>query len=373
MTRLDIYLFRQVAVSFAFFCLVLAGLIWLTQAVRLIDVVLSSGQSLWRLLEFSLYVLPRVLALVVPVSGFAAAIFAINKLYGESELVVMMTSGQSPFALARPLLAFGVILAVVTLFITNFLAPNGERALVENRAQIQSEIANSLIREGRFLHPAQGLTIFIRDTDDQGRMEGLFLHDERDPRQPVTYTAAEAVFLRDGQMARLVMTNGVALTYSAENRLLARVQFDSFTYDLSTLLEPGTARRLKASALPTRDLFFPSERMMTVDRYELADLRANAHERMVLGVDALLLPLVALAVMLTGGYQRRGFGRRIVVAILAGTALVVGGVLGKSQITRSAEAWPVIYLPGLLAVLAILFLLWRATQPARRKRAAAPA
>jgi len=161
MTLLDRYLLRQMVVAFAFFCLILAGVIWLTQAVRLIDTVLSAGQSLWRLIEFSTLVLPRVLSMVVPLSGFAAALYAINKLYSESELVVMMTAGLGPFAIARPVAMFAVALSLLTLVITNFLAPAGQLQLDQNRQQIRTELANALIREGRFLHPAKGLTRYL--------------------------------------------------------------------------------------------------------------------------------------------------------------------------------------------------------------------
>ena len=254
-------------VAFLFFCLILAGVIWLTQAVRLIDTVLSAGQSLWRLIEFSALVLPRVLAMVVPLSGFAAAIYAINKLYSESELVVMMTAGLGPFAVARPVMIFAGVIALVTLLITNFLAPLGELRLEQSRQQIRTELANALIREGRFLHPTKGLTIFLHRANEHGQMAGLFLHDERDPTQPVTYTAERALLLRDGPLARLIMSKGVALTYSQDDRLLARVQFDEFTYDLSELVQPTTAGPNKSSNMPTLSLLAPTPEVEALPRF----------------------------------------------------------------------------------------------------------
>ncbi|MEO1314945.1 MAG: LptF/LptG family permease, partial [Pseudomonadota bacterium] len=133
MPHLDRYILSQTLNAFLLFCLILAGVIWLTQAVRLIDIVLSSGQSLFLLVEFSLLVLPRVLSMVVPLAGFAAVIYTINKLYSEAELVVMMMSGQSPYAIARPILWFSIGLSLLTLAITNFLAPMGELRLFSSR------------------------------------------------------------------------------------------------------------------------------------------------------------------------------------------------------------------------------------------------
>ena len=357
MRLLDRYILWQMTVAFLFFCLILAGLIWLTQAVRLIDTVLNSGQSLWRLIEFSLLVLPRVLTLVVPISAFAATIFVLNKLYTEAELIVMMMSGQGPFALARPVLLFGAAICAVTLVLTHFVAPIGERNLIENRAEIRSEIANSLIREGRFLHPIDGLTLFIEDTSTDGQMIGMFLQDDRSPDRPVTYTAEEAVFLRDGDVAQLVMRRGIALTYNAQRALLGRVQFDSFSFDLSALVAPGKSRPIRADSLPTPVLLDPGEKIRARASYNAGDFVATAHERFVLAFNALVLPALALGVMLTGGYQRRGFGQRIMLTVVVGILVIVFGVLAKSLVLGNPAIWPISYVPVLIGALATLVLL----------------
>ncbi|NNU80805.1 LptF/LptG family permease [Halovulum dunhuangense] len=371
MRELDRYMLKQALIAFGFFCFILTGVIWLTQAVRLIDTVLSAGESLWRLIEFSGLVLPRVLGMVVPLSGFAAVLFVINKLYTESELVVMMMSGQSPLALARPVLAFALLISTATLLITNILAPAGELRLEVNRQEIQAELANSLIREGTFVHPTEGLSLFIRDAGDGGQMAGLFLHDDRDPNRPVTYTAERAALLRDGDIARLVMSDGVALSYSAENRLLARVRFDEFTYDLSALVRPVATEPTRPSSLSTIQLLYPDERVRGLARYDPGEFTADAHERIVLGVHGALLPLLSLGVMLTGGYQRRGFGKRIMAAVGAGVAVIVAGLGVKTVVIGTPAAWPVSYLPAVLGTALTLFLLWRAGRPRRRPAAVA--
>ena len=360
---------RQMTTAFLLFCLILAGVIWLTQAVRLIDTVLASGQSLWLLVEFSVLVLPRVLSMVVPLAGFAAVIYTINKLYSEAELVVMMMAGQSPFALARPVLWFALAMGAITLLTTNFAAPYGQLRLENARNEIRSELANALIREGRFIHPTEGLTVFIREASDTGQMAGLFLHDERDPEQPVTYTAERALLLRDGPVARLIMSRGVALTYSADDRLLARVQFDEFTYDLSDLVSTVSTEPAKSSTLPTWKLIAPDAAVEALERFRRGAFLAAGHERIVFGMHAVMLPLLALGVMLTGGYQRRGFTIRIVAAVVAGVLLVVAGLSVKSLVIGDPALWPVSYLPTGIAVLSTLLLLGRATS-ARRSRAA---
>ncbi|MEM9641721.1 MAG: LptF/LptG family permease, partial [Pseudomonadota bacterium] len=252
-------------------------------------------------------------------------------------------------------------LSFVTLGITNFLAPMGELRLENNRNEIRSELANALIREGRFLHPTDGLTVFIREASETGNMAGLFLHDERDPARPVTYTAERALLLRDGPIARLIMSRGVALTFSAGNDLLARVQFDEFTYDLSDLVSTVDTEPAKASTLMTWQLISPDASVEALARFKRGAFMATGHERIVFGVHALLMPLLALGVMLTGGYQRRGFSKRIIAAVLSGVTLVVAGLVVKGAVISNPGLWPVSYLPDVIAAGLIVFLLNRAT------------
>lgn len=366
MRRLDGYVLKHLLVAFAFFTVILTGVIWLGQSVPLIDTVISSGQSLMIFLMFSLYVLPFVLMIVLPLAAFAGAIYGINKLYGDAELVVMMAAGQSPLRLAVPVVAYGAVCMVLTLLVTVWFVPIGEKSLSEGRAAIQSELAGALIKEGQFLHPDKGLTLFLREASETGRMEGLFLHDERDPSNPTTYSAATARLLRDGDQARLVMSNGMALSYSEERRLLARVQFEEFTYDLSALLADGPMIRVRPESYALKDLLRPTPEMLASTRYDRADYLAVGHEKIVLSINAFLMPLIALAVMLTGNYQRRGFSKRMTVAVVLGVALAAAGVAMKSVVISNAANWPLFYLAPLIAAIVSTFLLHRATQPVRR-------
>jgi lipopolysaccharide export system permease protein len=113
--RLDRYFLTRLLGPFGFFALVLTGIIWLTQALGLIDRVIAYNQSALVFLEFSSLILPRVLNIVLPMAAFSAALFAVHRLYTESELIVAMAAGQSKLALLRPFAAFGMIVMVLML------------------------------------------------------------------------------------------------------------------------------------------------------------------------------------------------------------------------------------------------------------------
>ncbi|MBA3324175.1 MAG: LPS export ABC transporter permease LptF [Rhodobacteraceae bacterium] len=371
MTRLDRYILRQLIVAFGFFALVFTGVVWLTQAVRLIDTVVASGQGAAILLEFSALVLPQVLVIVLPLSGMGAALYTLNKLYSESELVVMMTAGLGPAALLRPVATFGALVAAGMAVVVMVLVPRGGAALAERTREIRSDLAGALIVERQFLHPVEGLTLFISDTGRSGEMSGVFVHDQRDPAQPVTYSAESALLLREGDEARLVMRDGVALGLSEGGTQLNAVDYEQFVFDLSELVETGEARTPRPSEYPVRRLLNPTPEMLEGGDFQRGHYVAEGHYKLTLPLLALLYPAIALVTLLAGGYRRSGFGRRVIVAVAVAVLMQSIAIVTRARVQDDAGLWPAMYLPILLGLVYIGALLIRLSRPSRPRRLAA--
>jgi len=123
MTRLDRYILRLLAGPFLFFVLVFTGVIWLSQSLRVIDTVVNNGQSADVFLEFTVLLLPMVLTVVLPVAALAATLYAVNRLFSDSEIVVMFAAGLSGRGLVRPILVFAGVVMVALFAVTLYLLP----------------------------------------------------------------------------------------------------------------------------------------------------------------------------------------------------------------------------------------------------------
>ena len=361
MTRLDRYILRQLVAALGFFLLIFTGVIWLTQAVRLIDTVVASGQSARVFLEFSGLVLPQVLVIVLPLAGIGAALHALNRLYTDSELVVMMGAGFGPLGMLRPVATFGGLLALAMLVVLTVLVPRTGAILAERTRAIRSDLANALILERQFLHPVTGLTLFISEADGSGEMRGMFLNDQRDPERPVTYSAEYALLLREGMEARLVMREGVALAGGTEGELTA-VRFDEFVFDLSDLLREDGERVPRPSEYPVWQLLNPTPEMLA-GGYSLGDFVSEGHYKLTMPLLALVYPMIALVTLLAGGYRRSGFGRRVVVAVGVAALLQVLMFALRARVVERPELWALMYLPALIGGAYVVLLLVRLSRP----------
>lgn len=162
---------------------------------------------------------------MLPVSAFAACVYAINRLMQESELVVMQATGFSAFRLARPVLYFGLSVAMMHLVLTHVLVPMSQVRLADRSAEVSENVTARFLNEGRFMHPTTGITLYIRKITPLGELRDIFLSDERDAAQRVVYTAEKALLVRGDNGPNLVMLDGVAQRLVRGDNRLAVTRF----------------------------------------------------------------------------------------------------------------------------------------------------
>ncbi|MFQ5565907.1 MAG: LPS export ABC transporter permease LptF [Paracoccaceae bacterium] len=366
MRRLDSYIFHQIRGPFLFFVLVFTGVIWLGQSLRIVDTIVNNGQSARVFLEFTLLLLPRVLSIVLPVATFAAALYAMNRLFSDSEIVVMFASGISGTALVRPVLVFSGLVMAVVLALTLYVMPTAQRELRSRIIEVKSDVAAAFLREGTFLSPVRGVTVYLRGMGQPGEMLGIFVHDERDPDEITTYTAERAVLLSDADGTRLVMFDGVAqIAERHEAASVAILRFEQLAYDLTQF----TARNRNWRPKPS-EMYLPE--LLTIEEGEigkrpLGAYRAEAHEALSGPLYVLTLPLMAVAFVIGAGFRRQGFVGRIILATGAAVALRIFGLAMKAAASSQLALWPAIYAPPILGIAAAMWLLagWPLPWPRR--------
>lgn len=353
--QLTRYIIIEQVRPFAFFVLVFTGLIWLTQSLRVIETVVNNNQGARVFLEFSLLLLPQVMAVVLPVSAFGATLYAVNKLFTESEIVAMGAAGMSRLALARPVLLFGGAVMIAMLLVTTVLQPMAARSLREQVASLRADIANSLLFEGQFLNPAAGLTVYVRESDSAGGMLGVFVHDRREDGVEVTYTARQALLRRADDGPRLVMFDGTAQRKRVTTGDLQVLQFDSLVYDLAPFVADTDSRLRRPSERFFPELIAPTDAQL--EGFTRGRFYAEGHEQLSAPLYALTLPAIAIAAVVGGGFTRHGYGARISAAIGLGVAVRLVGLAAKAATTGTAMLWPAFYLPPLLGLALALWYL----------------
>lgn len=367
MSRFDRYMLSQLLMMFGFFSLVLVSVYWINRAVSLFDRLISDGQTATVFLEFTALTLPNVIRLVLPVSAFVSAIYVTNRLTTDSELLVMQAAGFSGFRLARPVLMFGIMVALLLSVLTHWLVPTSRAELARRSAEIADNITTRFLTEGQFLHPADGMTLFIDTITPEGELRNLLLVDARSIGTRTTYTARRALLVRSETGPRLVMIDGMAQTLDLDGRRLFTTGFDDFAYDIGALINTSPQTGHDMRALPTALLMTADPATVARTGRRRAALLYEAHDRFAQPLLATAAALIGFATLTLGGFSRFGIVRQIIAAIVM---LILVEMLSNAVgplAMGDVRLVPLTYLPPLFGGALAVLLLWLSDRPRRRR------
>ncbi|NAZ35408.1 LPS export ABC transporter permease LptF [Rubellimicrobium sp. CFH 75288] len=373
MGRIDRYILWQFMLVFGLTALVLVMIYWVNRAVVLFDQLISDGQSAWVFLEFTALALPGVVKLVLPLAAFVAALVALNRLTGDSEFVVLQATGASPWRLARPVLAFGLIVMALMSVLSHGLVPASIGRIDSRQAEIAETATARLLREGEFVSPVPGVTLYIASVSAQGELRGLLLSDSREGGEPTTYTASHAYLVRGEGGPQLVMVDGQMQRIDPRTGGLLVTRYADLVYDLSPLLPSGGSDARSWREVGTLELLRPTPALEAETGRSAARLRAEGHNRMAETLLAPVAALLALAAMLQGGFSRFGAWKQVALGILLAIAVKAVEAVALQAARDDPALWPLVYAPALFGLAVGALLLARAARPWRRAGRADPA
>ena len=368
MARFDRYMLSQLLILFGFFSLVLVSVYWVNRAIGLFDQLISDGQSALVFLEFTLLTLPYVILIVLPISAFVAAVYVTNRLSADSEMVVLQTAGASALRIGRPVIFFGLLVALLVAVLAHVLVPAARSELAGRSQEISKDITAQFLKEGQFLHPTSDISVYIRNITDLGELEQLFLEDSRDPEAVVTYTAERAFLVRAETGPRLVMRDGLAQTFRPETGRLSTVAFVDFAYDIGALIKTGGVRNRDLRELSTPVLLNPTPTELASAHGELADFLFEAHDRFAKSLLAIVVPLMGFATLMLGGFSRFGVWRQVIIAVVLIILVQMVSNIAEETARKDAALFWLAYAGPLVGALIATLLLYSTSMKRMRGR-----
>jgi lipopolysaccharide export system permease protein len=239
MGSIDKYIFRTTLASFALVLVSLTGVIWITQALRGIDLMTSQGQTILTFLGVTSLVIPALVLIISPIALMIAVSHTLNKLATDSEIIVMNAAGFSPFRLFRPFFYATCVVALLVAFIAAYLAPDGMRRLKQWDADITADVLANILQPGRFAQLDQNLTIRIRERQPGGLLTGIFIDDRRDANERVSIVADHGTVVKTDSGSFLILEDGNLERFELGKRDPALVAFGRYAFDMSKFSNQG--------------------------------------------------------------------------------------------------------------------------------------
>jgi len=345
MNRLNRYILWQCLSMMIFVTVALSAAVWLTQSLRLIDLIVNRGLSIEIFLYMALLILPRFLDIVLPIGAFIAVLFVFNRLTAESELVVMRAAGLGPLDLARPVFILAGIAFLMLLSLSAYFLPAANREFKDLQFEIRNRFVSALLQEGTFTRVSDKLTIYIGSRNERGEVIGLMINDDRNPAEPVTILAERGAFVDTAQGSRIIMVNGSRQRFERATGKLSILTFDRYTLDLDMLRDAPGVRFRDAQERFLGELFSPPANL---DPHTRSSFLVEAHERLVVPLSVFSFVMIPLACLLPGEFSRRGQLRRVLLAIVLALVFQVVDLGIKNLAARHPATIPLMYLADLL-------------------------
>ena len=291
MGSIDSYIFRLTFAGFVLVLLTLTGVIWITQALRGIDVMTSQGQTVLVFVGLTGLAIPYLVLVIAPIALVIAVAYVLNKLSTDSEIIVMNAAGMQPWRLFRPFLYVTIVVSTMVFVIAAYVAPDGLRRLKAWQREITADVLSNVLQTGKFVEIERNLTLRVRERQPGGLLVGVFIDDRRDPKERITIIAERGTVLKNDRGSFLILDDGNLQRFEQGRRDPVLVVFDRNAFDMSKIGSSATTQAVTYSIRERYlwDLLDPDPDDPLYKQFP-GQFRADLHDR-------LLAPLYPFAFM----------------------------------------------------------------------------
>jgi len=314
------YIFRTTIGAFLVVCASVTTLMWMTQALRDIDLMTSQGQSVLVFVGITSLIIPLLLMIIAPLALMIAAAHVLNKLGNDSELIVMNAAGMPPWILFRPFLAAGIVVSLLVSAIVVYISPKGLRELRHWASEVRADLVTNIVQPGRFTTLESRLTLHIRERRPNGQLLGIFIDDGREPKERKTILAEQGEILKHEGSVFLVLETGSVQQHEIGQRDPTIVLFDSYAFDLSRLSTAPQNIKYSVRERYLWELFSPRpDDPLFAD--QPGQVRAEFHDRITAPLYPLAFVVVTFAYLGAPRTTRQGRTMSMLAAIGVMSAL----------------------------------------------------
>ncbi len=361
------YIFRQALSALVLILISLTAVIWIAVALKQLKLVTTSGQDATTFLLITTLAVPKLLALIAPIALLIAAIFVLNRLSGDSELIIVTASGGSLWRFAAPLLLIAALVSGGAMLVNHLVMPASMKEVRSLITKVRTDLITQVLQPGKFAEADGGVTVHVRERSLNGDLLGVLFHDARKAKEITTLSAERGRIIKTESGTFLRLQNGAIIRQAGVIAPSEIIRFESYAIDLSSLQKAAPKHSWRANERYTSELI----NLDTSDPYvqrARGKLVAELHERFAGPLYPFVFVLIALAFMGQAQSTRTSRTKAMVASFVAAAIFRVLGLAANNMIARDDSAIPLLYLvpvAGIAFALLIIRITGRPTAAGR--------
>jgi lipopolysaccharide export system permease protein len=358
------YIFRQTASAVLMILISLTLIVWLTSILKEIKLLTSEGQTFFLFLKITSLALPNLIVTVAPIAFLIASLHTLNRLNGDSELIVLSAAGASVWRLFVPYIALAVVVSLSVLAANIFVTPKAARLLNEYVSQVRADLLSQVMQPGEFTDLEPGLTFHMRDKGRGGELLGVVVRDERDPKMATTVVADRGQVLAEGRRSSMELYDGQILRQESGKQDVQIIAFKTYAFDIGDMTPKQGSGALNPRERDIGDLLYPDESSKYYQDNK-ARFRTEIHERFSAAVYAIVFAILATVYLGRPRTTREGRAGILFTAFTIGAIIRLIGIAGINMVGKTLGAVFLIYgVPAAVSVLGLLMLGFNINAPA---------
>ena len=369
--KIDRYILKNIVHFAIFYTIVPTLILWIAQSRKIFELALGSGASAWVILKLSLYLIPPILPHILPFAVILATITILIKLYNDSELAVLWTSGLCPARLMRSFLILGFCSMLFILTINFFVAPVISRQLKIELFNVKNDIIKSAFKPGVIQTPQDNMTIYIDTINGNSYIEGFYLQQISNDNKMRVFTAKQALLTENKGDFQLLLIKGRILNWHYKPNTILKdtdiksekvtintypsiIEFDKFTLNISDIMSKfnnSQDLQFKARDYSVSDLLTAKYAHTPQEKRRFIVM---GHAQIIASFFPIVFIMLAIVILLRPIPPRR-FPYRL-IAITIGLAILLR-ILSSAIQNVSDDNLNYIYLLYLLHIISVVLMI----------------
>tara|TARA_B100002051_G_C16644851_1_gene590633 strand:- start:51 stop:1172 length:1122 start_codon:yes stop_codon:yes gene_type:complete len=228
-------IFRKFSLDILSFFLVssfsITFIIWIIQAVNLLDLVSDDGHGLGVYFYYASLSLPKIFSKTIIFIFFISIFYIINKYKNSNEMIVFWNNGIKKIQFINFILKFSIFFLLLQLILNLFIVPSSQNLARKHIKDSKIEFLPNLISEKKFINVVKNLTIFVEEYKKEGELKKIYINESLEGNKSKIIVAKNGLMIKKDNNFILRLFDGGITNINPENTY--KLNFSETDYDLS--------------------------------------------------------------------------------------------------------------------------------------------
>ncbi len=340
-------------------------ILWIIQAVNLLDLVSDDGHSLKIYFYYASLILPKIFSKIIIFVFFISVFYMINKYNNSNELIVFWNNGIKKIHFINFILKFSIFFLLLQLALNLFIVPKSQdlgRIFIK---ESKIDFLPKLISEKKFINVVKNLTIFVEEYEKKdGKLKKVYINEKLENNKSKIIVAENGIIIKQDNNYILRLFNG-GITNIDKNKIY-KINFSETDYDLS-IFSTKTVTHPKVQELDSFILFSCIKNYYYKKKFtnkncknrSVKSILEELYKRMILPFYILVISLVGSSLIIEPKSKYLNKFHKMNIFLIGVFTIILSQLGLKLLISSNIILYLIIFLPLLLVFVYYLILMIR--------------